>query len=222
MRNWSDWFGGSRHTIWAMVWAMAALMTSDAAAQPVFDDAYMNMQRNSVGYAWIDDYLVDSPDGLDYSSLTIASDAQNGTVSMYAEWGLLIYEPDPDYEGFDGFTFTIRDEQGVESVPNYVLVYVEPDGSVTNLQPVIVGFRVIDYGNNTFGFEGRVVDDQDSYGRLVEFGGELAGQTATVGYDGFIGFVTTMVPNNAGNVTVRYLDPYNVYSEPRWEWVENY
>jgi hypothetical protein len=221
VHSWINWIGRSRHTIWAVVCGVTTALTSGGAwAQPVFEIATLDSQRNSQGYAWIDDYLTDSPDGLDYDTLAIASDPQYGSVSMVSEWGLLIYEPDPDYEGFDGFTYTIKDWQGVESEPCYVMVYVEPEGSVTNLAPVIVGLRYENYGNGNFGVIGYVLDDQDSYGRTIEFGGDLQGQTATVGYDGLISYLVTLPPGGS-IVTVRYLDPYNVYSEPDFQWVEN-
>jgi hypothetical protein len=211
------------HAIWALAWGAAMVLAAGtAAAQPVFELAHVDTQKNTEAYVFVDCYLAESEYWLDYNSLTILSPPQHGSVTVYDGWGVAVYTPDEDYEGFDGFTYSMKDELGNESAPSFVLMYVEPEGSITNLQPVIVGFCVVNLGTGDFVFNGYVLDDQDTYGRVVEFGGELAGQTMTIGYDGMFSYLGTIPPQSGGIVTVRYQDPYTVYSEETAQWVENF
>jgi hypothetical protein len=213
---WDAWRGG----LWVMVFGVS-LTAASAYAQPVFENAYVDTQKNTQLWVWVDAYYVSSEYGLDYYSLAIESEPMNGSVSYDGDWGLMTYVPDEDYEGYDGFTFTMQDELGNPSDVVYVLVYVEPEGSITNLQPVIVGFTVEDFGDNYFAFSGLLLDDQDSYGREVVFGGLLQGQTTTVGLDGEISFLAYFPPDTYGYITIHYVDPYDVCTEETRTCVNN-
>jgi len=202
------WRGGLMTVVCGL--AMAA---NSALAQPVFQNAYVDTQKNTQLWAWVDDYVVSSDYGLNYESFAISNSAAHGSVSYDPYWGLITYVPDEDYEGYDGFTFTMEDELGNPSNLVHVFVYVEPEGTITNLAPVIVGLHVELIEGDYFAVNGYVLDDQDSYGREVIFGGYLQGQTMTIGYDGQFSYLVYVPRGTGGDVTVHYVDPYNVSSE---------
>jgi hypothetical protein len=209
----NSWCGALRRSATAAIvcGAVLGLFPAWAAAQPQMQTVYLDTLVNTAGFFFVEDYLNESENGLDLSSVAVFTGAQNGSVSINPSYGMVIYSPDEDYEGFDGFTFTVKDELGVESDPVFVLIYVEPEESVTNHAPLIVGFYSRDNGGGDYTFTGYVLDDQSPADREVVFGEDLDGETAILGYDGQFS-LSLSAQNSTGIASAKYLDPWNVWS----------
>ncbi len=82
----------------------------------------------------------DDPDGdvLDIISISYAS---NGTVTLRADDSIL-YSPNENFEGYDSFTYTVRDEDGLESTASVNLTVTsdiepdEPSGAIFSLTDI--------------------------------------------------------------------------------------
>ena len=69
------------------------------------------------------DYESGSP--IDPTSVEIQSPAEQGQVAVNPVTGVITYTPNPGFLGQDQFTYTVRDELGVPSLPATVYVSVE-------------------------------------------------------------------------------------------------
>ncbi len=77
----------------------------------------------------------DSNGTLDASSVAIKSQPNHGTLAVNSNSGVVTYTPDPGFDGTDGFTYTVQDDEGAESNTANVTVTVSGGG---NAAPVAV------------------------------------------------------------------------------------
>jgi uncharacterized repeat protein (TIGR01451 family) len=63
---------------------------------------------------------------IDPTSVALASAPANGTVTIDPVTGEITYTPDPDFHGTDTLTYTVADDDGVDSAPASVTITVDP------------------------------------------------------------------------------------------------
>ncbi|MEO0989287.1 MAG: Ig-like domain-containing protein, partial [Cyanobacteria bacterium J06639_14] len=96
------------------------------------------------------------------ASVTDVSDPTNGSVTINAD-GTVTYEPDPDFNGTDTFTYTVTTPGGVTETAT-VTVTVDPvvdiaDDAATVNEDTPVDIPVLD--NDSFGPDAAVTDVSD-------------------------------------------------------------
>ncbi len=104
------------------------LTVAAAAPGPTANDDLASVAEDS-GASFIavltNDTQAPSPNPIDPSTVTIGTPAVNGLAVANAD-GTISYTPNPDFNGTDGFTYTVRDTGGVSSNAATVSVTVTP------------------------------------------------------------------------------------------------
>ncbi|MFQ5648302.1 MAG: beta strand repeat-containing protein, partial [bacterium] len=77
---------------------------------------------------------IDLDGSIDKSTVTIATSPGNGSVTVNSSTGVVTYTPEPDFFGSDGFTYTVKDNDGLASTPASVDITV----NAVNDAPVAV------------------------------------------------------------------------------------
>jgi hypothetical protein len=129
------------------------------------------------------------------STVTIYSYPLFGDVAVNPSTGQVMYVPDPDFYGMDGFTYTVADVNGRVSNVASVMIMVMEDLS----PPVITSFTGVRVSGNLWNFSG-TVSDTELGGNLVTFGGLISGSAITQ-QDGSFSYRATLPSGTIGNVT---------------------
>ena len=115
-------------------------------------------------------------DDLDFTSLSIDVDTQNGTLTYLGD-GLIQYEPDANFYGMDSFEFSISDDQAVASNQAKVIINVAPindmpigisDSATTNEDtPVTINVIANDTDDSAIDSSSVTILKSPSYGTAV-------------------------------------------------------
>lgn len=161
---------------------------------------------------WVDNYVVSSSEPLDYATMTVVTGPSSGSVDIDDEYGFFTYTPDPDFTGYDAFSYTVCDELNSQSNEVWVFISVYPTGSYGNFIPVISGFRSENLGSGYWKFSGYIQDEDPSSGTL-SFGGLLSGASSGIGTYGYFSATVYLSSPGSGNCYVEFEDEFSVGAE---------
>jgi|GEM_PF-3351993 len=218
----------TRLGVLTLVWRFATpavltlfLLTAAApafAGPPVLEDAWVDTYEDTLADVFPDSYLISGDEDLDYDSFEVDEPALHGIVLTDDYPGAITYIPDSGYSGFDAFSYTVKDELGRISNVAWVYLYVEPDGSVTNLAPLIVNFQVVNDAQ-VLTFTGQVLDENPET-MTIQFGESMDGHYANVSPSGYFYLQVYATPQMRGLATAITQDEYNIYSNEAMTFVD--
>jgi hypothetical protein len=200
--------GGRRLAIAAVVLTAALSVSQRAMAQMgplAMNDYGMTMEDQPTVIKILgNDYDMSAP--LNLSSVTIVTYPLNGWIVVSPTTGNVLYTPDDDFYGTDGFQYTVSDVNGrVSNVASVMIAVTE-----TTSAPVITSFNATYAGNNQWHFSG-MVNDAELAGNLITFGGLISGSTTTRA-DGSFSYQATLPPATQGYVTAQATNDENLTS----------
>lgn len=177
----------------------------------MLEDGYVDTQQDWGIDIYPDFYIVSSPADIDFSSIRLVDQPINGIAWVDTDWGVIVYEPDPGFYGFDAVSYTIDDVNGETSNVAWIYLYVEPEGSWRNSSPLIVSFVAEKRLDDLWTFSG-IVFDENYYGLPITFGGLLEGSSTTVNDIGHFYFTVPLPPTTEGPVTAETVDEFGAPS----------
>lgn len=199
--------------------AFVVTVTTRANAKPVGKDDTLVTDEDKAGS--VDVLANDSdPDGddLDKSSLQIATKPANGSVDVDRTRGRITYTPKANFNGTDGFTYTVKDVFGAATAPTNVVVLVKPVNDAPVVLKQVPDQQLSTSGNATFEI------NFDTAGIFEDVDGDQLTYTATVHPSSVVSVTTSRsllsikaIGKGAGTVTVSAKDGAGASAETRFQ-----
>ncbi len=186
----------------------APVANNDYAATMEYEEVTVSVLANDDG--------ISAP--LDPSSVKIIYYPSNGLVEVDEETGEVTYSPDPFFTGYDGFTYTVSDENGETSNNASVMIYVVPDPT----PPVIENFIVVRLGDGGFRAQG-TASDPTCPSFTVAVSGPISGFSGwiTPAADGSFSYAFLLDEGVSGMVLANAVNANGIYSQTAQYFVLN-